>query len=338
VPAVVDEDTAISQYDSHSLDDAHAPCSLTRTDNQAESRWCDTSSFSSSWETSPALLESHQAAFVYGLSIRRFAQLAQQRNTPMVSQKISIDRMRIASPCTVGWDRMNGNDQVRFCHQCNLNVYNISEMTGAQVASLIANTEGRICARLYRRADGTVLTSDCPVGLKALRRRVSRIAAAMLTALLSLCSSVAGQNKSQDDKTCSRVAGMKVKRTVLRNSEGSLNGVVLDEVGAVIPGATITLISEGTKESLTFITTTEGEFHFRNVAKGRYSLKIKADNFKNHEVMHIPVNTNEEVRISATLQASGVDSVTVGILVDTQNLVIDIGSTTISGEAIQRIP
>jgi hypothetical protein len=255
----------------------------------------------------------------------------------MAPQKNLINRMRIASPCPVGWDRMKGNDQVRFCHQCNLHVYNISEMTGAQVTSLIAKTEGRICARLYRRADGTVLTSDCPVGLRALRRRVSRTAAAMLAALLSLCSSVVGQSAAQDGKTCSRIVAMKVKRTVLRNDEGSLTGVVLDEVGAVIPGAVITLINERTKERLTSTTTAEGEFRFPNSARGKYSLRIEAGGFKSYQEKHFIINSHEEVSISATMQLAG-GSVTVGILVDEQDLEISGGTTTISGEAIRRIP
>src|ERR671916_798746 len=91
-----------------------------------------------------------------------------------------LNRLRIASPCTVGWERMTGDERVRFCEQCNLHVYNISAMTEAEVASLIKSQEGRLCARLYRRADGTVLTRDCPVGLRALRRRMSKTAGAVL--------------------------------------------------------------------------------------------------------------------------------------------------------------
>jgi hypothetical protein len=81
---------------------------------------------------------------------------------------------------------MIGNDKVRFCNQCSLNVYNISTMTKQQGEALILKTEGRLCVKLYRRADGTILTADCPVGLRAIRKRISRIASATLTAALSL--------------------------------------------------------------------------------------------------------------------------------------------------------
>ena len=31
---------------------------------------------------------------------------------------------------------------------------------------MVQATQGRLCVRFYRRADGTVLTQDCPVGLR----------------------------------------------------------------------------------------------------------------------------------------------------------------------------
>jgi hypothetical protein len=60
---------------------------------------------------------------------------------------------------------MTGDDRVRFCNACNLNVYNFASMTSKEVRSLITN--GRVCGRLYRRVDGTLITRDCPVGLRA---------------------------------------------------------------------------------------------------------------------------------------------------------------------------
>jgi len=83
-----------------------------------------------------------------------------------------VQRVEIASPCPVSWDSMTGNDQVRFCSQCQLNVFNLSEMTAEEGERLIIEKEGKLCARIYRRRDGTILTRDCPVGLAAVRRRL----------------------------------------------------------------------------------------------------------------------------------------------------------------------
>jgi hypothetical protein len=78
--------------------------------------------------------------------------------------------------------------RVRFCSQCNLNVYNLSGMSRQEAETLITKTEGRLCVRFYRRADGSVLTQNCPVGLKALKRRVAWMAQVILGMVLSLFS------------------------------------------------------------------------------------------------------------------------------------------------------
>ena len=58
-------------------------------------------------------------------------------------------------------------------------VYNVASMTRDEAESLIYQAEGEVCMRLYRRADGTVLTSDCPVGARRKRRRNTVVALAM---------------------------------------------------------------------------------------------------------------------------------------------------------------
>ena len=98
-----------------------------------------------------------------------------------------VDSIEIATPCSKEWEEMVGDERTRFCGDCRKNVFNISSMTGPEVEELVTQTEGRVCVRLYRRHDGTVLTSDCPVGLaeKAWRRaRNTAWAAAALTLTL----------------------------------------------------------------------------------------------------------------------------------------------------------
>ena len=96
-----------------------------------------------------------------------------------------LDSVRVASPCNADWDGMIGNDRARFCGQCNQNVYNLSSMTRAEAEQLIGRTEGRLCVRYFRRADGSIMTRDCPVGLRAFRRRMSYVARAVSSAVLS---------------------------------------------------------------------------------------------------------------------------------------------------------
>ena len=95
-----------------------------------------------------------------------------------------LDHVKIAEPCNADWEQMVGTDRVRYCGQCNLNVYNLSSMTKSDAESFIVRNEGRLCIRFYRRADGSILTEDCPVGLRAARQRVSRFVRASASALL----------------------------------------------------------------------------------------------------------------------------------------------------------
>ncbi len=96
-----------------------------------------------------------------------------------------LDRVRVASPCSVPWDAMKGDDRVRFCDACKLSVYNLSAMSREEAESLIRGREGRMCVSFYRRADGTMLTRDCPVGWRRARQRLARVVAGFAAACLT---------------------------------------------------------------------------------------------------------------------------------------------------------
>lgn len=102
----------------------------------------------------------------------------------------SLDKVSVATPCPAEWDRMVGGDRVRFCGQCQLNVYNLSAMSRDDAESLITRTEGRLCVRFYRRRDGSILTEDCPVGLRALKRRTVRLRTALISSVLGLLAGI----------------------------------------------------------------------------------------------------------------------------------------------------
>ncbi len=117
---------------------------------------------------------------------RRIAEGSSKRALPM------LDRLTVASPCSASWADMLGDERVRFCVSCEKNVYNLSEMTRADAEALLASrAEGELCVRFYQRADGTVMTTDCPVGVTKKRRKklalavagAGAMAAATLTAL-----------------------------------------------------------------------------------------------------------------------------------------------------------
>ena len=98
---------------------------------------------------------------------------------------IPLEDLRIASPCRADWDKMQGDDRVRFCQTCAKNVYNLSSMSRTEAEELIRAQEGKLCIRYYQRADGTILTDNCPVGVKIVRRPFQWLAACFAALLVS---------------------------------------------------------------------------------------------------------------------------------------------------------
>lgn len=82
-------------------------------------------------------------------------------------------------------------------------------------------------------------------------------------------------------------------------AEGSLAGVLTDATGAVIPGASVTLLLAGREERrLHAISSREGGFAFGSVEAGRHELRVEAKGFqpRRREVL---VADGEAVRLPA---------------------------------------
>ncbi len=92
-----------------------------------------------------------------------------------------LQRLEIASPCRERWDEMDGDGRARHCRRCDKNVYDLSAMSTAEASALLASRDD-LCVRFYRRADGTVMTSDCPDGARRRRRRRMVVAVAVAAA------------------------------------------------------------------------------------------------------------------------------------------------------------
>ena len=102
-----------------------------------------------------------------------------------------LDNLRVASPCSADWNAMQGDDRKRHCDECKLNVYNLSGMTRYDAEHLLRMSEGRLCVRYFQRADGTILTKDCPVGWAMVKQRVSVFTAAVFSLIVSLFGAMA---------------------------------------------------------------------------------------------------------------------------------------------------
>ena len=61
-----------------------------------------------------------------------------------------LDQISVVVPCHESWERMRGDERVRFCQRCNQRVYNISAMRREEALAMIESGEPR-CVRFFRR-------------------------------------------------------------------------------------------------------------------------------------------------------------------------------------------
>jgi hypothetical protein len=199
-----------------------------------------------------------------------------------------LDRLSIAAPCPADWDQMPGTDQVRHCTQCNRNVYHLSSMTRREAEALQRETEGQICARLYRRADGTVLTGNCPAGLRTVGRRISRVAGAAMSAVATLSSATAAQFP------------MFPIPSALREARSSVTGLVRDATGQGISNAEVVVSRAGSELKLATTTDSLGHFRVESLSMGSYTVRIQSSGF-NSFTKQLILRPLQECKVTATL-------------------------------------
>ncbi len=121
----------------------------------------------------------------------------------------NLDQVRIAAPCPASWASMEGDEKVRYCGLCKLNVYNISEMSRREAEAFLAKSEGRTCIRMYQRADGKVLTRNCPVGLSLIYRRMILSGTAAVVMVFGVFSTAMARVRGEDPARVSDLEDVK---------------------------------------------------------------------------------------------------------------------------------
>src|SRR3989440_5152278 len=78
---------------------------------------------------------------------------------------------------------------------------------------------------------------------------------------------------------------------------GSITGTVTDSSGGVIPGATVTLVSERTGEARSVTTNEEGRFNFAAVQPGVYTVRVEQKGFQTLERKGAVLSANESLAL-----------------------------------------
>ena len=124
-----------------------------------------------------------------------------------------------------------------------------------------------------------------------------------------------------------------------QQTTGDIVGTVIDNTGAVIPGAQVRLTSVDTGEVQTTETTQSGDYLFTLLKPGTYSVTVTVTNFKLLKIANFQLSAGDRAREDAHMDV-GASAQTVEVAAETPGLVTDssVVSTTISKEEVQNLP
>jgi hypothetical protein len=96
--------------------------------------------------------------------------------------------LKVVAPCPIKWETMTGDEQKRFCSQCNLNVHNLSAMSAREAVAVVKRSKTeRTCVFFRRKADGTIAVDNCPQQLKMVRNKLfSSVAIGLMCVALGI--------------------------------------------------------------------------------------------------------------------------------------------------------
>jgi len=105
---------------------------------------------------------------------------------------------------------------------------------------------------------------------------------------------------------------------------GVVSGSVVDSSGQVVPGATVTLTNENTRDLRTLVSNERGDFSFRAVTPGSYTVKVELAGFRAFERKNNIVNASSQLDVGRVLLEVGalsevVTVVSTGTFVETKN-------------------
>jgi len=112
-----------------------------------------------------------------------------------------------------------------------------------------------------------------------------------------------------------------------------VTGIVSDEKGAAVPGATVTLTNEATQGTLTTETTESGNYVFDSVQVGKYTIAVEKQGFKKSVSAGITANINQPVTVNVALEVGGVAEV---VQVTTGAEVVQTGSSGNLGNTVEQ--
>lgn len=120
---------------------------------------------------------------------------------------------------------------------------------------------------------------------------------------------------------------------------GSINGVIIDQSGAVVPGAAVTATDAATGVAHKTISSSAGEFAFQDLPLGAYEISTSASGFQEARIEKVPVAAGTIYTLTVKLS---VEHAAATVEVDAAAITLDTTSTAqvaeISGVELQDTP
>src|ERR1700733_15020339 len=84
-------------------------------------------------------------------------------------------------------------------------------------------------------------------------------------------------------------------------ANGWLSGTLKDQSGAVVPGATVTLVNTALKSEYKAVSNGQGFYSFPTLPVGHFDLTIEATGFKTQKKMNLTVDTDSALKLDVVL-------------------------------------
>lgn len=118
----------------------------------------------------------------------------------------------------------------------------------------------------------------------------------------------------------------------------SVSGIIADQTGAIVAGATVTLVDQASGRTRTTQTSSNGSYTFENVSPGKYRLSVSAPSF--NEFVREMVVSGNNISVNIQLSVRGVSAV-VNVEAEAARVELDRvpgGTELLSRSEIQQTP
>ncbi len=99
-----------------------------------------------------------------------------------------------------------------------------------------------------------------------------------------------------------------------QSGAATLNGIVTDQHGAVVPGAQVAVISISQGFQRNVMTSGEGTFVVPLLPPGRYTVKVEHEGFNPAELPNVVLNVNDQIKVDISLKVRDLTNQTVDII------------------------